>query len=101
MTASKSKGGTDDRRTRGRDSELSGCFRSECDPREGGTANGTSAPRLRRTRRFPGDTGLPLVMGVLGRDGGPPYRTVLFYAPDGRLLGKHRKLMPTAAERLV
>src|SRR5262249_39002851 len=29
------------------------------------------------------------------------YCSVLFFAPDGSLLGKHRKLMPTAAERLV
>jgi nitrilase len=26
---------------------------------------------------------------------------VLFFAPDGRLLGKHRKLMPTAMERMI
>jgi len=42
-----------------------------------------------------------LVMGVIERDGGTLYCTVLFFAPDGQLLGKHRKLMPTAAERLV
>jgi nitrilase len=35
------------------------------------------------------------------RDGGTLYCTVLFLGPDGRLLGKHRKLMPTALERLV
>ena len=45
--------------------------------------------------------GLFLVMGVIERDGGTLYCTVLFFAPDGRFLGKHRKLMPTAAERLV
>jgi nitrilase len=42
-----------------------------------------------------------LVIGVIERDGGTLYCTVLFFAPDGQLLGKHRKLMPTGAERLV
>jgi nitrilase len=42
-----------------------------------------------------------LVIGVIERDGGTLYCTVLFFDPDGRLLGKHRKLMPTAMERLV
>lgn len=42
-----------------------------------------------------------LVVGVIERDAGTLYCTVLFFAPDGRLLGKHRKLMPTAMERVV
>jgi nitrilase len=42
-----------------------------------------------------------LVIGVIERDGGTLYCTVLFFAPDGTWLGKHRKLMPTACERLV
>ena len=42
-----------------------------------------------------------LVMGVIERDGGTLYCTVLTFAPDGRFLGKHRKLMPTGSERLV
>ena len=45
--------------------------------------------------------GVHLVIGVVERDGGTLYCTVLFFAPDGRYLGKHRKLMPTASERLV
>jgi nitrilase len=45
--------------------------------------------------------GLYLVVGVIERDGGTLYCTALFFGPDGRLLGKHRKLMPTALERLV
>ena len=44
---------------------------------------------------------LHLVAGVIERDGGTLYCTALFFAEDGRFLGKHRKLMPTAAERLV
>lgn len=42
-----------------------------------------------------------LVIGAMERDGGTLYCTVLFFGPDGVLLGKHRKLMPTAMERLV
>ncbi len=42
-----------------------------------------------------------LVIGVIERDGGTLYCTALFFSPQGRLLGKHRKLMPTALERLV
>lgn len=44
---------------------------------------------------------LHLVIGVIERAGGTLYCTALFFGPDGRLLGKHRKLMPTALERLV
>ena len=42
-----------------------------------------------------------LVIGVIEREGGTLYCTVLFFSPDGRLMGKHRKLMPTGTERLV
>ncbi|HVB38107.1 MAG TPA: nitrilase-related carbon-nitrogen hydrolase, partial [Vicinamibacterales bacterium] len=44
---------------------------------------------------------LHLVVGVIERDGGTLYCTSLCFGPDGALLGKHRKLMPTASERLV
>lgn len=42
-----------------------------------------------------------LVIGVIERDGGTLYCTTLVFAPSGECLGKHRKLMPTGAERLV
>jgi nitrilase len=42
-----------------------------------------------------------LVVGVIERDGGTLHCTALMFGPDGRLLAKHRKLMPTAMERLV
>ena len=45
--------------------------------------------------------GVWLVIGVIERGGGTLYCTVLFFAPDGTLAGKHRKLMPTAMERII
>ncbi len=54
-----------------------------------------------RLGQIAGDLKQYLVVGVIERDGGTLYCTVLFLAPDGGLLGKHRKLMPTAAERLI
>ncbi|NOT26222.1 MAG: nitrilase [Acidobacteria bacterium] len=42
-----------------------------------------------------------LVIGVIERDQGTLYCTVLFFSPDGQFLGKHRKVMPTGSERLV
>jgi nitrilase len=47
------------------------------------------------------DHAVYLVIGVIEREGGTLYCTVLFFGPMGELLGKHRKLMPTAMERLV
>jgi nitrilase len=42
-----------------------------------------------------------LAIGVIERDGGTLYCTVLFFAPDGSIMGKHCKLMPTALERFI
>lgn len=42
-----------------------------------------------------------LIIGVIERDQGTLYCTVLFVHPTRGLVGKHRKLMPTATERLV
>jgi nitrilase len=44
---------------------------------------------------------LHLVVGVIEREGGTLYCTALFFSPEGVLLGKHRKLMPTGSERLI
>ncbi|MFO0864996.1 MAG: carbon-nitrogen hydrolase family protein [Gemmataceae bacterium] len=45
--------------------------------------------------------GIYLVVGVVERSGGTLYCSVLFLSPKGELLGKRRKLMPTALERVV
>jgi len=52
------------------------------------------AERVRRA-------GVHVVLGVIERERGTLYCTVLFLGPDGTLLGKHRKVVPTAMERLI
>ncbi len=51
------------------------------------------------------EAGLHLAIGVIERDstfsGGTLYCTLLYFGPSGELLGKHRKLKPTASERLI
>lgn len=46
-----------------------------------------------------------LNVGVIERDSetshGTLYCTLLYFGPDGSLLGKHRKLKPTASERII
>ena len=50
------------------------------------------------------ETGTYVVMGVNERSPislGVLYNTLVFIGPDGRILGKHRKLVPTWAEKLT
>jgi nitrilase len=47
------------------------------------------------------EAGAYVSVGVNERDGATLYNTQLYFGPDGALLGKHRKLMPTGGERLV
>ena len=58
-------------------------------------------PRVDELATIARTNGMYLVIGVVERDGGTLYCTVLFFGRDGGYLGKHRKLMPTASERLV
>ena len=57
-------------------------------------------PAVDRLAEIAAEQQVHLVIGIIERDGGTLYCTVLFFSPE-RYLGKHRKLMPTAAERLV
>jgi nitrilase len=49
------------------------------------------------------EAGAYVVIGVNERDphGSTIYNATLYFGPDGALLGKHRKLMPTGSERTV
>lgn len=43
-----------------------------------------------------------LVIGVIEKvASGTLYCTMLYFSPNGKLIGKHRKLKPTAAERII
>ncbi len=58
-------------------------------------------PQTQRLGEAAAAQGCYVVMGIIERDRGTCYCTVLFFGPDGLLLGKHRKLMPTALERMI
>ncbi|ERG64849.1 MULTISPECIES: carbon-nitrogen hydrolase family protein [Agrococcus] len=54
-----------------------------------------------RLERASAEHGVHLVMGIIERLGNTLYCTALMIDPAAGLVGKHRKLMPTATERLV
>jgi len=58
-------------------------------------------PQTQRLGEAAAEHGVYVVIGVIEREIGTCYCTVLFFGPDGSLLGKHRKLMPTALERMI
>lgn len=58
-------------------------------------------PEVDRLAAMAGKYKVYLVMGVIERDGYTLYCTVLFFDSQGHYLGKHRKVMPTALERII
>jgi nitrilase len=58
-------------------------------------------PETQRLGKAVAQHGVYLVIGVIEREQGTCYCTALFVGPNGTLLGKHRKLMPTAMERII
>jgi nitrilase len=62
------------------------------------TVPSATTDRLGRTARA---AGAYISIGVNELDGGTLYNTQLLFAPDGSLVDRHRKLMPTGGERTV
>ena len=62
-------------------------------------------PETARIGEMAASIAATLVVGVIERGGqagsGTLYCTALTFGPDGALLARHRKLMPTASERLI
>ena len=61
-------------------------------------------PGIDQLRAAARDAGAYVVMGVcekIANTIGTMFNTQVFIGPDGKLLGKHQKLMPTVGERLV
>ncbi|MFK0121598.1 carbon-nitrogen hydrolase family protein [Streptomyces sp. NPDC090994] len=58
-------------------------------------------PVTDRLGELAADARTHLVIGVVEREYGTLYCTVLFFSDTGALLGKRRKLMPTGAERMI
>lgn len=59
------------------------------------------SPTLSEVQLISKEFGLFLVIGVIEKDGGTLYCTAIFVDPEEGYLGKHRKLMPTAMERII
>jgi nitrilase len=58
-------------------------------------------PEIATLEEATSETGAFVVIGVIERDGGTVYCTALFLDGERGLVAKHRKLMPTGAERLI
>jgi nitrilase len=69
------------------------------------TAVEVPGPETERLAEAAARAGVYLAVGVIERDStysrGTLFCTLLYFGPQGTLLGKHRKLKPTAAERLI
>lgn len=58
-------------------------------------------PEVAALGELAADLGCTMIVGAIVRDGATLYCCALHFASDGSLAGMRRKLMPTAAERLV
>ena len=58
-------------------------------------------PQVERMCKLAKSLALAMVVGIIEQVKGTLYCTALFIAADGQLVNLHRKLMPTAMERLI
>ena len=58
-------------------------------------------PEIAQLAKAAGQHRMYVVVGIIEREGGTLYCTAVYLGPQGQVLGKHRKLMPTGLERLV
>lgn len=58
-------------------------------------------PEVDRVAVMAGKYKVHLVMGVVEKEGYTLYCTILYFDSQGNYLGKHRKLMPTALEKII
>lgn len=61
----------------------------------------TDGPEVKALCAMAKETRCNMVIGVIERAGSSLYCATLYLSEQGELIGKHRKLMPTASERLV
>jgi nitrilase len=59
------------------------------------------SPTTERLAEAARESGAYIAMGINEIDGSTLYNTLLYIAPDGEIVGRHRKLMPTGGERTV
>ena len=64
-----------------------------------------SGPELVQLGNASAEAGVYLAIGVIERDGRSSgetlYCSMLYFSPEGKLIGRHRKLKPTGSERLI
>ena len=58
-------------------------------------------PEIAQLAQAAGAHKLYVCVGIIEREGGTLYCTAVYLGPEGTVLGHHRKLMPTALERLL
>lgn len=59
------------------------------------------SPAITRIEQISKETNVFIVVGVIERDAGTLYCTAVFVDPERGYMGKHRKLVPTAMERVI
>ena len=71
------------------------------DPQDLEAAIDVPGPWVARIAEVAAACRMAITVGVIEREGGSCYCTALLFDAKGALLGKHRKLVPTAMERLI